>query len=86
MNRLEVSTALKPWETSTVKGCGRVCAVPLSPVLLFQSLQTAANVVNHCRQGNNAGKCVQNIGALGEDGRVGEKKKTDFNDLCLLPK
>lgn len=29
---------------------------------------------------------MQNMGALGEDRTVGEKKKADFNDLCLLPK
>lgn len=43
-------SALKSWETSIMRGCGRVCAVPLPPVLLFQSLQTAASVVNHCKQ------------------------------------
>lgn len=47
MNRLEANTTLKLWETSIPKRRGRVSAVPLLHILLLQSLQIAANVVNH---------------------------------------
>lgn len=88
MSRLEVGTALKPWGTSTVKGCGRVCAVPLLSLLFccFRAYKqlpmwliiasSKITLVNVCKIWEHWERM----------GRVGEKKKTDFNDLCLLPK